>query len=64
VNFPQSHPFETWKKLTADERTLMQAHTLIVAETLKGGAEHHGSAFAFMQMCASLRHTAAASHQK
>lgn len=36
-------------KLTADERVLMQAHTIIGAETLREVAQTHGSAVAFLQ---------------
>jgi len=41
-------------KLTPDERVLMQAHTVIGAETLAGIAKHHGSALAFLQMAADI----------
>jgi response regulator RpfG family c-di-GMP phosphodiesterase/tRNA A-37 threonylcarbamoyl transferase component Bud32 len=40
--------------LTADERLLMQTHTLIGAETLTEVAEHHGSAVAFLQMAIDI----------
>jgi response regulator RpfG family c-di-GMP phosphodiesterase/tRNA A-37 threonylcarbamoyl transferase component Bud32 len=36
-------------KLTAEERVLMQAHTLIGSDTLKQVARQHGSALAFLQ---------------
>ena len=41
-------------KLTSEERTLMQTHTLIGAATLKEVAEHHGSALAFLQMAIDI----------
>jgi response regulator RpfG family c-di-GMP phosphodiesterase len=41
-------------KLTADERILMQAHTIIGADTLKEVAKHHGSALAFLQMAIDI----------
>ena len=41
-------------KLTADERILMQAHTVIGAETLAEIAKHHGSALAFLQMAIDI----------
>jgi response regulator RpfG family c-di-GMP phosphodiesterase len=41
-------------KLNADERLLMQTHTLIGAETLTEVAEHHGSAVAFLQMAIDI----------
>lgn len=41
-------------KLTPEERTLMQAHTLIGAETLKEVAEHHGTAVAFLHMAIDI----------
>jgi response regulator RpfG family c-di-GMP phosphodiesterase len=37
-------------KLDAEERLLMQAHTVIGSETLKAVAEEHGRAVAFLQM--------------
>src|SRR5204862_5302471 len=44
-------------KLDADERVLMQSHTIIGAETLKEVAKKHGSSLAFLQMCiAIIRH--------
>jgi response regulator RpfG family c-di-GMP phosphodiesterase len=36
-------------KLDADERVIMQAHTLIGAETLQEVLQHHGSALAFLR---------------
>jgi len=36
-------------KLDADERVIMQAHTLIGADTLQEVLQHHGSALAFLQ---------------
>ncbi len=41
-------------KLDPDERVLMQAHTLIGAETLREVAQHHGSAMAFLQMAIDI----------
>jgi response regulator RpfG family c-di-GMP phosphodiesterase len=41
-------------KLTMDERVLMQAHTIIGAETLAEIATHHGSALAFLQMAIDI----------
>jgi response regulator RpfG family c-di-GMP phosphodiesterase len=41
-------------KLDPDERVLMQAHTLIGAETLHGVAKCHGSAMAFLQMAIDI----------
>jgi response regulator RpfG family c-di-GMP phosphodiesterase len=41
-------------KLTAEERILMQAHTIIGADTLKEVAKHHGFALAFLQMAADI----------
>jgi response regulator RpfG family c-di-GMP phosphodiesterase len=41
-------------KLNAEERLLMQAHTLIGAETLQEVANHHGSALAFLQMAIDI----------
>jgi response regulator RpfG family c-di-GMP phosphodiesterase len=41
-------------KLSPDERVLMQAHTLIGAETLKDVAEHHGSALVFLHMAIDI----------
>jgi response regulator RpfG family c-di-GMP phosphodiesterase len=41
-------------KLDPNERVLMQAHTLIGAETLQEVAQHHGSAMAFLQMAIDI----------
>jgi response regulator RpfG family c-di-GMP phosphodiesterase len=41
-------------KLTPDERVLMQAHTLIGAETLREVARLHGAALAFLQMAIDI----------
>ncbi len=40
--------------LDAEERLLMQAHTIIGAETLQKVAERHGSAVAFLQMAIDI----------
>jgi response regulator RpfG family c-di-GMP phosphodiesterase len=41
-------------KLTADERILMQTHTIIGAETLREVGEHHGTAVVFLQMAGDI----------
>jgi response regulator RpfG family c-di-GMP phosphodiesterase/tRNA A-37 threonylcarbamoyl transferase component Bud32 len=41
-------------KLTPEERLQMQAHTTIGAETLRGIAERHGSALAFLNMAIDI----------
>jgi response regulator RpfG family c-di-GMP phosphodiesterase len=41
-------------KLTADERVLMQEHTIIGAETLQEVARHHGAALAFLGMAIDI----------
>jgi response regulator RpfG family c-di-GMP phosphodiesterase len=41
-------------KLDPDERVLMQAHTLIGAETLEQVAQQHGSAMAFLRMAVDI----------
>jgi response regulator RpfG family c-di-GMP phosphodiesterase len=41
-------------KLEADERIIMQSHTIIGAETLKKVAKLHGSAVAFLQMAIDI----------
>jgi response regulator RpfG family c-di-GMP phosphodiesterase/serine/threonine protein kinase len=41
-------------KLDSDERVLMQAHTLIGADTLEQVARQHGSALAFLQMAVDI----------
>ena len=41
-------------KLDADERMLMQAHTIIGADTLKEVARQHGFALAFLQMAIDI----------
>jgi response regulator RpfG family c-di-GMP phosphodiesterase/serine/threonine protein kinase len=41
-------------KLDPDERVLMQAHTIIGAETLQGVVQQHGSAMAFLQMAIDI----------
>ncbi len=41
-------------RLDQDERIIMQAHTLIGAETLSAVAEQHGSALAFLQMAIDI----------
>jgi len=41
-------------KLTPEERILMQAHTIIGADTLTEVAKHHGFALAFLQMAADI----------
>jgi response regulator RpfG family c-di-GMP phosphodiesterase len=41
-------------KLDADERALMQSHTLIGADTLQKVAERHGFARAFLQMAVEI----------
>src|SRR5207253_1617701 len=41
-------------KLEAEERTLMQTHTTIGADTLKAVMHRHGSALAFLQMAADI----------
>ncbi len=41
-------------KLDPDERVLMQAHTLIGADTLEQVAQQHGSAMAFLQMAVDI----------
>jgi response regulator RpfG family c-di-GMP phosphodiesterase/serine/threonine protein kinase len=41
-------------KLTSDERILMQAHTIIGAETLRQVAEEYGVALAFLQMAIDI----------
>ncbi len=41
-------------KLTPDERILMQAHTIIGADTLQEVASTHGSAVAFLQMAIDI----------
>ena len=41
-------------KLSADERLLMQSHTIIGAETLTKVAEHHGFALAFLHMAIDI----------
>lgn len=41
-------------KLTPDERVLMQAHTVIGADTLKEVAKQHGFALAFLQMAMDI----------
>lgn len=41
-------------KLTAEERLLMQSHTIMGAETLQEVAKQHGSALAFLQMAMDI----------
>ncbi len=41
-------------KLTPEERVLMQAHTIIGADTLRQVARQHGFAVAFLQMAADI----------
>jgi response regulator RpfG family c-di-GMP phosphodiesterase/serine/threonine protein kinase len=41
-------------KLDADERIIMQAHTLIGGDTLKAVLKQHGSAVAFLQMAIDI----------
>jgi response regulator RpfG family c-di-GMP phosphodiesterase len=41
-------------KLEADERIIMQSHTIIGAETLKKVAKQHGTAVAFLQMAIDI----------
>ena len=41
-------------KLTPEERILMQAHTIIGADTLAEVAQEHGSALAFLQMAIDI----------
>src|SRR5262249_4799559 len=41
-------------KLDENERMIMQAHTLIGAETLKEVIKHHGSAVTFLQMAIDI----------
>jgi response regulator RpfG family c-di-GMP phosphodiesterase len=41
-------------KLDPDERVLMQAHTIIGADTLEQVAQQHGSAMAFLQMAVDI----------
>jgi response regulator RpfG family c-di-GMP phosphodiesterase len=41
-------------KLEADERIIMQAHTVIGADTLKAVLQQHGSAVAFLQMAIDI----------
>jgi response regulator RpfG family c-di-GMP phosphodiesterase/serine/threonine protein kinase len=41
-------------KLDPDERVIMQAHTLIGAETLQQVLRHHGSALAFLHMAIDI----------
>ena len=41
-------------KLDADERVIMQAHTMIGAETLQAIAENHASAHAFLDMAIAI----------
>jgi response regulator RpfG family c-di-GMP phosphodiesterase len=41
-------------KLDADERIIMQAHTVIGADTLKTVLQQHGSAVAFLQMAIDI----------
>jgi response regulator RpfG family c-di-GMP phosphodiesterase len=43
-------------KLDPDERIIMQAHTIIGAETLRTVAQQHGSAMAFLQMAIDIAH--------
>jgi response regulator RpfG family c-di-GMP phosphodiesterase/serine/threonine protein kinase len=41
-------------RLTSDERVLMQAHTILGAETLSEVARQHGAALAFLQMAIDI----------
>jgi response regulator RpfG family c-di-GMP phosphodiesterase len=41
-------------RLDADERLIMQSHTVIGAETLQAVARQHGSAFGFLQMAIDI----------
>jgi response regulator RpfG family c-di-GMP phosphodiesterase/tRNA A-37 threonylcarbamoyl transferase component Bud32 len=43
-------------RLDPDERIIMQAHTIIGAETLRTVATQHGSAMAFLQMAIDIAH--------
>jgi response regulator RpfG family c-di-GMP phosphodiesterase len=43
-------------KLDPDERVIMQAHTVIGADTLRAVTKQHGSAMAFLQMAIDIAH--------